>query len=923
MARSLVIVESPAKAKTINKYLGRNYTVKASYGHVMDLPKKTIGILLPGEENGKKKKKRKTKGKAGAKAVEAKPVKPVVINADNIFEPTYEVIPGKLKVIHDLQKAARGAEAVYLAGDPDREGEAICAHLAEILGKPKKYAALIAKAQEAQNGDSEKDEHKSKPAAKAKKEEPAANGAPPKIYRVMFNEITQKAIKAAFEKPTQVDEHLVDAQQARRVLDRIVGYKVSPLLWNKVRRGLSAGRVQTVALRLIVEREQEIRAFIPKEYWTIHAVLDAGTPPIFEAKLSKFKGEDIEVNNQADADKVVAAVQKAKWVVASVAQKEKKRNPPPPFTTSKLQQAAYNRLRYTAKRTMSLAQKLYEGVELGQEGSVALITYMRTDSVRVSNDALDQVRTLIPERFGASYLPEKPNFYKSKKDAQEAHEAVRPTDVMRAPEDVRPFLEDDLFKLYQLIWQRFVASQMLPAIFDQTTIDINAGDHTFRATGSVQKFDGYLRVYQMPVANADREDDEKDDEGEGRSLPQVTEGQSLRLDQIRPDQHFTEPPPRYNDATLVKELEEKGIGRPSTYAAIISTIVEREYVTKDQGRFSPTMLGERVSMLLVKSFEDIFDVGFTARLEEELDEIEEGKLPWRQAVKEFWVPFLADLDKADDEMLSYKAGIPTGQKCEKCGEGELLERISRHGFFLGCSRYPDCDYIKDLSPELPAEGGEAKIEYCDNCGKEMVIKRGRFGVFLACKGYPDCKTTRRLVSGTRIARQPDVPLDEKCPLDDAQLLRRQGRFGDFIGCANYPKCKYTRPITLGIKCPKCNEGEFVRRGISRGRGAGRIFYGCSRYPDCDFTTPHEPINEPCPKCGAPFIVEKRTKQGNFRTCIKEGCDWEIEAPATPEAGASPEAGAAANATPPVGSPSAKTEFVHPQEPATVGSSSKS
>jgi DNA topoisomerase-1 len=901
MARSLVIVESPAKAKTINKYLGRNYTVKASYGHVMDLPKKTIGILLPGEQNGKKKKKRKTKakGKAAERAAEAKTTKPLVVNSENIFEPTYEVIPGKIKVIHDLQKAARTAEAVYLAGDPDREGEAICAHLAEILSKPKKYTALIAKAQEAaQNGDSDK------PKPAAKKEEPATNGAPPKIYRVMFNEITQKAIKAAFDKPTQVDEHLVDAQQARRVLDRIVGYKVSPLLWNKVRRGLSAGRVQTVALRLIVEREQEIRAFIPKEYWTIHALLDAGTPPIFEAKLSKFKGEDIEVNNQADADKVVAAVQKAKWVVASVAQKEKKRNPPPPFTTSKLQQAAYNRLRYTAKRTMSLAQKLYEGVELGQEGSVALITYMRTDSVRVSNDALDQVRTLIPERFGANYLPEKPNFYKSKKDAQEAHEAVRPTDVMRAPEDVRPFLEDDLFKLYQLIWQRFVASQMLPAIFDQTTIDINAGDYTFRATGSVQKFDGYLRVYQMPVANADREDDEKDDEGEGRSLPQVSEGQSLRLDQIRPDQHFTEPPPRYNDATLVKELEEKGIGRPSTYAAIISTIVEREYVTKDQGRFSPTMLGERVSMLLVKSFEDIFDVGFTARLEEELDEIEEGKLPWRQAVKEFWDPFLVDLDKADEEMLSYKAGIPTGQKCEKCGQGELLERISRHGFFLGCSRYPECDYIKDLSPELPDEGGEAKIEYCDNCGKEMVIKRGRFGVFLACKGYPDCKTTRRLVSGTRIARQPDVPLDEKCPLDDAQLLRRQGRFGDFIGCANYPKCKYTRPITLGIKCPKCNEGEFVRRGISRGRGAGRIFYGCSRYPDCDFTTPHEPINEPCPKCGAPFIVEKRTKQGNFRSCIKEGCDWEIEAPAPVEA-------------------EAKPEFVHPQEPATVGSSSKS
>ena len=928
MARSLVIVESPAKAKTINKYLGKNYLVKASYGHVMDLPKKNIGILLPADPNGKpKKKKRKTKAKAGAP--EKKIPKPVVVTSENIFEPTYEVIPNKIKVITDLQKAARGVEAIYLAGDPDREGEAICAHLAEIFGRPKKYAEMIAKVQEEQKGEAKEGEE-AKPKAEKKVLAPV-NGAPPKIYRVMFNEITQKAIKAAFENPAQVNEDLVDAQQARRVLDRIVGYKVSPLLWNKVRRGLSAGRVQTVALRLIVERELEIRAFVPVEYWTIHAMLDAGTPPVFEAKLHKFKGEDLEVANQAAADAILAAVEKAKWEVASVAQKEKRRNPPPPFTTSKLQQASYNRLRYTAKRTMGIAQKLYEGVELGSEGSIALITYMRTDSVRVSNDALDQVRTMIPERFGSNYLPEKPNFFKSKKDAQEAHEAIRPTDVTRTPEDVRPYLEDDLFKLYQLIWQRFVASQMLPAIFDQTTIDISAGDYTFRATGTVQKFDGYLRVYQMPVAAADREDDEKDDDGEGRSLPQVREGQLLRLESIRPDQHFTEPPPRYNDATLVKDLEEKGIGRPSTYAAIISTLVEREYVTKDQGRFSPTMLGERVSVLLVKSFEDIFDVGFTARLEEELDEIEEGKLGWRTAVQEFWDRFIVDLDKADDEMLSYKAGIPTGQKCEKCGEGELLERISRHGFFLGCNRYPDCDYIKDLSPELPAEAdGTPKIEYCDNCGKEMVIKRGRFGVFLACKGYPDCKTTRRLVEGTRIARQPDVPLDEKCPLDDAQLLRRAGRFGDFIGCTNYPKCKYTRPITLGIKCPKCDEGEFVRRGISRGRGAGRIFYGCSRYPDCDFTTPHEPINQPCPKCHAPFIVEKRTKQGNFRSCIKEGCDWEIEAPAPVEAGAGSaptEAPPSTNGTTPVSAPTeqAKPKFVHPQEPVEVaaGPGSKS
>ncbi len=879
MARSLVIVESPAKAKTINKYLGKNYLVKASVGHVLDLPKKTIGIRLPDEDDVPQKKPRSKKGKKA----KVKPVrKPVTLDDEKIFEPTLQIISGKGKVINDLRKAANTAEAVYLAGDPDREGEAISAHLAMVLSKPNKFEEQEPSAPRFGRKPKPVDPKEEEERKKAAKEIPATD--PKKIFRVTFNEITPKAIRAAFEHPRPVDASLVDAQQARRVLDRIVGYKVSPLLWNKVRRGLSAGRVQTVALRLIVEREQLIRAFVPQEYWTIHAMLDAGEPPIFEAKLTKYKGEDIEVGNQEASDKVLAALKKAKWQVATVTQKEKRRNPPPPFTTSKLQQAAFNRLRYTAKRTMSLAQKLYEGVELGDEGSVALITYMRTDSVHVSNDALAQVRELIPERFGSNYLPEKPNFYKSKKDAQEAHEAVRPTEVSRAPEDVRKYLDDDLFKLYQLIWQRFVASQMLPAVFDQTTIDISAGDYTFRATGSVQKFDGYMRVYQLPASNSDREDDEKDDEGEGKALPRVTEGQILRLDQIRPEQHFTEPPPRFNDATLVKELEEDGIGRPSTYASIISTLVEREYVRKEQGRFFPTMLGERVSILLVKSFEDVFDVTFTARLEEELDEIEEGKLHWREAVKEFWEKFIVDLDKADDEMLSYKAGIPTGKKCEKCGQGELLERISRHGFFLGCSRYPDCDFIQDLSPELPEQaGGEAKVEYCDNCGKEMAIKRGRFGVFLACTGYPDCKTTRRLVEGTRIARQPDEPLDEKCPTCGEGLVKKHGRFGEFIGCSTYPKCKYTRPITLGIKCPKCHEGEFVRRGsIGRG-GRTRIFYGCSRYPDCDFTTPFQPLAEPCPKCGAPFIVEKKSKIGTVRACIKEGCDWEKLAPEAPAA----------------------------------------
>src|ERR1700686_4192785 len=547
MGRSLVIVESPAKAKTINKYLGHNYSVKASYGHVMDLPKKVLGIDI----------------KHG-------------------FEPTYEVSPSKTAVVQALQKAAATADAVYLAGDPDREGEAICSHLADVLSGPKLEFPEEGEEEKAEtNGTGKKGKKKAKkPVKKA-----VARGKPviarKNIFRVMFNEITPKAIKAAFEHPGEINTNLVDAQQARRVLDRLVGYKISPLLWDKVRRGLSAGRVQTVALRLIVDREVEIRAFNPVEYWTLHAILAAGEPPVFEAKLTKFKGEDVEVHTQAEADAIVATTRSAAWKVASVAQKEKRRFAPPPFPTSKLQQAAYNRLRYTAKRTMGLAQRLYEGVEMGQEGSVALITYMRTDSVRVSNDALDQVRGLIGSRYGQPYLPEKPNFFKSKKDAQDAHEAIRPTDAARTPEDVRPFLSDDLFRLYQLIWQRFVASQMVPAVFDQTSVDVSAGDYTFRASGSVQKFDGYLAVYQVSAEG----DEEPDADANKALLPLVTEGETLRLETLRPDQHFTEPPPRYTEATLVKEMEEKGIGRPSTYASIISTIVEREYVTKDQGRF--------------------------------------------------------------------------------------------------------------------------------------------------------------------------------------------------------------------------------------------------------------------------------------------------------------------------------------------------
>jgi DNA topoisomerase-1 len=815
MGKSLVIVESPTKAKTINKYLGRDYTVKASLGHVKDLPKRDLGIEVE----------------------------------DLTFEPTYEIIPGKTKVLNEIKGAAKTADAIYLAADPDREGEAISAHLAQILRQTLKQG----------NG------HKA-PARKTKKTKAAAAAGAKPILRVLFHEITEKGIREAFRHPSEIDENLVDAQQARRVLDRLVGYQISPLLWDKVRRGLSAGRVQTVALRLIVEREREIRAFVPKEYWSIHAALLAGEGPSFEAKLLKRAGAEVEIGNQGEAEQILAALEGATWRVGSVQLKEKRRNPSAPFTTSKLQQEAYNKLRFSAKRTMVLAQQLYEGIELGSEGSVGLITYMRTDSVRVSADAISDVRSHIQSSFGHGYLPERPNFYKSKKEAQEAHEAIRPSDVARTPEELRRYLNEDQFKLYRLIWQRFVASQMVPAVFDQTTIDIEAQDFVFRATGSVLKFDGFLAVYQQ--AEEEGEGDE-----EGKRLPRVTEGQALRLEKLWPLQHFTEPPPRYTEATLVRELEEKGIGRPSTYATIISTIVDREYVRKEQGRFAPSLLGEKVSDLLVKNFAEIFDVNFTARLEDELDEIEEGKLAWRQAVADFYQRFSEVLEQAKGEMESYKAGIATGEKCPKCGTGELKERISRHGFFLGCSNYPDCDYTRDLSEHAGEEvESQAGTEYCPNCGREMTVKRGRFGPFLACSGYPECKTTQRLVAGTKKPRQPDVILEEKCPECDAQLVRRHGRYGEFVGCSAYPKCRYTQAKTLGIPCPKCAQGELTERRARKGRN--RVFYGCSRYPDCDFTTPHHPVAEPCPNCHAALVVEKRSKQGSFRACLREECGWE-------------------------------------------------
>ncbi len=869
MAKSLVIVESPAKSRTIGRYLGKDYVVKPSLGHIKDLPRKHLGVDV---EKG--------------------------------FAPTYFVISGKAKVVSDLRRAARHAEAIYLAADPDREGEAICAHLREILTDKTLYAEPE---QADGRGRKKKKASKKKAAAETAKKDgsvvaldvPPPVGAKTKFFRVTMNEITSRGVKEAFARPGQVDENLVNAQQTRRILDRLVGYEVSPLLWDKVKRGLSAGRVQTVALRLVVEREREIRAFTPIEYWSLDVNLSAGEPPAFDAKLIEWQGRKLEVPEQDEAKRskqffipneeeakrhATALETAASFVVESVQQKERRRYPVPPFITSTLQQEASRKAGFSVKRTMMLAQRLYEGVELGDEGSVGLITYMRTDSTRVSQDALAGVRELIGERYGKNYLPDEPRFFRSKKGAQDAHEAVRPADPHRAPESVRRYLQDDEFKLYTLIWQRFVASQMTEAVFDQTTIDIRAGDYRLRATGSVPKFDGFLAVYEEGKDEARRAEEEA--EAEAARLPVVREGESLRRNEIKPEQHTTQPPPRYTEATLVKDLEEKGIGRPSTYAAILSTILEREYVSKEKGRFYTTQLGEIVSDLLIKSFEDIFDVRYTARLEEELDEIEEGKLDWRAALQEFYDKFARDLERAGEEMENVKAGLPTDQVCDRCGKPMLL-RIGRHGLFLACSGYPDCTNTRE--PEFDVRGiesddtaPESETQYCDNCGREMVIKRGRYGPFYACTGYPDCKTTKPIAARGRAAAP--VMLDEICPKCGGQLQEKYGRFGAFIACSNYPECRYTRQKTLGIKCPECGQGELAERRARRGR---RVFYGCSRYPECTFTSGQRPLAEPCPLCKAPLTYEKRSQEGSLRVCRNKECDFEEPLAPQPVAEARP------------------------------------
>jgi len=809
MAKNLVIVESPGKVKTIGKYLGKQYLVKASLGHVKDLPKKDLAV-----------------------------------DVEHDFTPVYEVIEGKKKLIAELKQAARKAETVYLAADPDREGEAICFHLQEELHDGKKG---------------------------------------PRILRVMFNEITKNAIQKAFETPVSVNLHLVDAQQARRVLDRLVGYKISPLLWDKVRRGLSAGRVQTVALRLIVEREREIRAFQKKEYWSIDVSLAAKKPPVFSAHLAKKNDESIEIADEGAAKAIVDAVEGTAYVVKSVNNREKRRNPVPPFITSTLQQEAARKLRFSVKRTMMLAQKLYEGVELSKdEGAIGLISYMRTDSTRVSNEALDEVRAMIAERYGADYRPASPNVYKSKKEAQDAHEAIRPTSVLRTPDSVEKFLAEDELKLYRLIWMRFVASQMTPAVFDQTTIDVQAkgkdgATYLFRATGSVPKFDGFLRVYEEGKDQKDEEDEELK-----HKLPAVAEGETLRFRSITPEQHFTEPPPRFTEATLVKELEADGVGRPSTYASILSTIQEREYVRKEGGRFFPTELGIVVTDLLLESFNDLFDVTYTARMEAELDEIEQGKVDWRMAMSEFYERFQKDLDYAARHMTDIKRmEVPTDFVCEKCGKPMVI-KWGKHGRFIACTGYPECTNTRELPDESGSMTEQDETEYCENCGRPMVLKKGRFGQFLACSGYPECKTTKQLGAAQK---QQDVPLDEKCPNCGSNMVRKYGRYGEFVACSNYPKCKYVKQKTIGVKCPNCSEGEVVERRSKR----GKVFYGCNRYPDCEFVAWGKPIAEKCPECGGGYLIEKFLKSGPVAQCPNKECKYKhpLELPAA-EAKETPE-----------------------------------
>ncbi|MEK7387257.1 MAG: type I DNA topoisomerase, partial [candidate division NC10 bacterium] len=687
------------------------------------------------------------------------------------FKPKYVVSPGKKKVLDELKKAAEKVDTLYVATDPDREGEAIGWHLAQELDVDKKN-----------------------------------------VYRITFNEITERAVKAAFARPGKIDLKKVDAQQARRVLDRLVGYSLSPLLWEKVQRGLSAGRVQSVAVRLIVDREREIQAFVPVEYWSLHARLAAKLPPEFVATLKEVAGEKASLATEAETRALMASLEGGRFIVKSVTRGERRRNPAPPFITSTLQQEAGRKLGFTAKKTMTVAQQLYEGIDLGAEGAEGLITYMRTDSVRVAREAQAEARAWITARVGREYVPDAPPAYRSRGSAQEAHEAIRPSEVRHDPKSVARFLTKDQLALYRLVWERFLASQMMPAVYDTVSADIEAGRCLFRAQGAVLKFKGFTAVYQES-----REDDaaSADEDPEG-VMPQLEEGEVLRLRVLDPKQHFTQPLPRFTEASLIKTLEELGIGRPSTYASILGTIInDRGYVHRERKALIPTELGIAVTDKLKPYFPEIMDVEFTAQMEDHLDKIEEGERTWVETVKEFYEPFKRDLARAKKEMGSEKAGEPTGEKCPECGE-ELVERRGRFGKFIACSAYPDCKYKKNLpGSERPED--EPTDELCPTCGKPMVIKHGRFGKFIACSGYPDCKTTK--------------------------------------------------PITLGIACPEpqCT-GQLVERRSRR----GRTFFGCSAYPNCTFVVWQRPIPEPCPKCGAAFVTERATRGRVLRRCVREG-----------------------------------------------------
>ena len=800
MSQSLIVVESPTKVRTIRKYLGKDFDVLATMGHIKDLPEKKLGIDI-----------------------------------EKAFEPTYAVVKAKKDTVTKLKKAANKAAVIYLAPDPDREGEAIAWHIAEEVDRKGK-----------------------------------------KVYRVLFNDLTRQTILNSLEHPEELNPCKYEAQKARRILDRLVGYQLSPLLWDKVKRGLSAGRVQSVAVRLICEREEEIRRFVSEEYWNIIARLEGKHPPAFDARLLRKKGKKIKVRNADEAAEITAFVRTASPVVEALETKETKRNPQPPFTTSKLQQEAFRHLQFSPKKTMTVAQRLYEGIDLGEEGPTGLITYMRTDSVRVADEALRDVRKFIGENYEASYLPDRPRTYKSRKTAQEAHEAIRPASTRYRPQDIRAYLKRDEFRLYQLIWNRFVASQMNPAVLDQTTIDVAAGPYLFRAQGSVMKFPGFTVLYT-----------EGKDEGEengtfGAKLPAVEVGETLALLDLTSEQKFTQPPFRFTEATLVRELEEKGIGRPSTYAAILSTIQEREYVRLVERRFHPTELGLLVNELLVKNFPRILDISFTAALEEQLDAIEEGKRSRLDTLNSFYGPFRDELEKARADMRNVKKEeLPTDLTCEKCG-APMVIKWGKNGRFLACSRYPECrntkNFREDENGDIRPSEPETTDVTCDLCGKPMVVKKGKFGTFLGCSGYPECRRTMK-TGGKGPSPSPETAPEQKetgvlCEKCGRPMILRSGRYGRFLGCSGYPECKGIRPLPTGVKCPEegCT-GELAEKRTKQ----GRRFYTCTRYPECKYTLWKKPVPEACPRCGHPFLVETPVRgKGTVVACPREECGFRKE-----------------------------------------------